>query len=121
MIRRPPRSTLFPYTTLFRSILLSEGLAHHLFFARRANKIHERKRQQSVPAGQPVLQKETLRQTPDPDGRIHWMPDRTVNAVRHQLVTFADFEGLRPILSQVHMRAPKEPECCNHEDGAAPR
>src|SRR2546422_7455853 len=23
MIRRPPRSTLFPYTTLFRSILLS--------------------------------------------------------------------------------------------------
>src|SRR2546429_6676512 len=29
MIRRPPRSTLFPYTTLFRSVLprkLSEGL-----------------------------------------------------------------------------------------------
>src|SRR3989441_2037134 len=31
MIRRPPRSTLFPYTTLFRSLLLldepTEGLA----------------------------------------------------------------------------------------------
>src|SRR3712207_7136094 len=26
MIRRPPRSTLFPYTTLFRSPLLVEGL-----------------------------------------------------------------------------------------------
>src|SRR2546430_8041215 len=26
MIRRPPRSTLFPYTTLFRSALLEEGL-----------------------------------------------------------------------------------------------
>src|SRR2546425_9698801 len=25
MIRRPPRSTLFPYTTLFRSLLLSLG------------------------------------------------------------------------------------------------
>src|SRR5437773_8386821 len=25
MIRRPPRSTLFPYTTLFRSILTSKG------------------------------------------------------------------------------------------------
>src|SRR5256885_8475199 len=25
MIRRPPRSTLFPYTTLFRSIDFSEG------------------------------------------------------------------------------------------------
>src|SRR2546421_5028968 len=29
MIRRPPRSTLFPYTTLFRS-LLEEVLADHL-------------------------------------------------------------------------------------------
>src|SRR3712207_9231446 len=27
MIRRPPRSTLFPYTTLFRSHLLDEHLA----------------------------------------------------------------------------------------------
>src|SRR2546427_5900018 len=25
MIRRPPRSTLFPYTTLFRSLLLDRG------------------------------------------------------------------------------------------------
>src|SRR2546426_11929039 len=31
MIRRPPRSTLFPYTTLFRSITMSlEGLFQHL-------------------------------------------------------------------------------------------
>src|SRR2546426_3828502 len=27
MIRRPPRSTLFPYTTLFRSLLPSRSLA----------------------------------------------------------------------------------------------
>ena len=26
MIRRPPRSTLFPYTTLFRSFLFDRGL-----------------------------------------------------------------------------------------------
>src|SRR5687767_15688197 len=25
MIRRPPRSTLFPYTTLFRSVLVARG------------------------------------------------------------------------------------------------
>src|SRR3712207_7524553 len=31
MIRRPPRSTLFPYTTLFRSLVLGlGGLVHHL-------------------------------------------------------------------------------------------
>src|SRR5258708_22764321 len=30
MIRRPPRSTLFPYTTLFRSNAVARGLdAHH--------------------------------------------------------------------------------------------
>src|SRR3712207_8107093 len=28
MIRRPPRSTLFPYTTLFRSFLHSTGQLH---------------------------------------------------------------------------------------------
>src|SRR5207248_7911605 len=28
MIRRPPRSTLFPYTTLFRSPALGNGLDH---------------------------------------------------------------------------------------------
>src|SRR2546427_1602003 len=26
MIRRPPRSTLFPYTTLFRSLIFASGL-----------------------------------------------------------------------------------------------
>src|SRR3712207_8676145 len=30
MIRRPPRSTLFPYTTLFRSHLLREVFEGHL-------------------------------------------------------------------------------------------
>src|SRR2546425_9141978 len=39
MIRRPPRSTLFPYTTLFRSLLAEDNsvnrqLAVHLLFKR---------------------------------------------------------------------------------------
>src|SRR5256885_7597500 len=29
MIRRPPRSTLFPYTTLFRSLRRSRRVPHH--------------------------------------------------------------------------------------------
>src|SRR5689334_24602052 len=32
MIRRPPSSTLFPYTTLFRSPLYLRGLHHFVFF-----------------------------------------------------------------------------------------
>src|SRR2546422_2873158 len=31
MIRRPPRSTLFPYTTLFRSTVLPGELEHEAF------------------------------------------------------------------------------------------
>src|SRR2546430_11157029 len=31
MIRRPPRSTLFPYTTLFRSVLLPIGVSFFTF------------------------------------------------------------------------------------------
>src|SRR2546425_12365639 len=33
MIRRPPRSTLFPYTTLFRSPTLSEAVAETVIVA----------------------------------------------------------------------------------------
>src|SRR2546429_2237409 len=29
MIRRPPRSTLFPYTTLFRSVMAYAGMSLH--------------------------------------------------------------------------------------------
>src|SRR3712207_6946571 len=34
MIRRPPRSTLFPYTTLFRSQAQADELARDRFFLR---------------------------------------------------------------------------------------
>src|SRR2546430_12848917 len=34
MIRRPPRSTLFPYTTLFRSLRLREPFKHVASFRR---------------------------------------------------------------------------------------
>src|SRR3712207_7516578 len=34
MIRRPPRSTLFPYTTLFRSARMEADLAFHLLLCR---------------------------------------------------------------------------------------
>src|SRR2546421_8440719 len=42
MIRRPPRSTLFPYTTLFRSVLHDEaaGGQHDEFKAGRARRAY---------------------------------------------------------------------------------
>src|SRR3712207_7418810 len=44
MIRRPPRSTLFPYTTLFRSILSGHNRVRAYRFIR--NKIQELKSEQ---------------------------------------------------------------------------
>src|SRR5262245_64120083 len=46
MIRRPPRSTLFPYTTLFRSAqaVIASGIAHHSATdtTRNGRRIHSR-------------------------------------------------------------------------------
>src|SRR5471030_3482923 len=42
MIRRPPRSTLFPYTTLFRSPGLHRGRAH-LRGGQRRRRVQDRK------------------------------------------------------------------------------
>src|SRR5882762_10950222 len=50
MIRRPPRSTLFPYTTLFRSRralragLRGRDLRRHLLLHRRRRRAHLRRR-----------------------------------------------------------------------------
>src|SRR3712207_8070254 len=43
MIRRPPRSTLFPYTTLFRSDAPLEMLAHGGHATRAPNRIRTRR------------------------------------------------------------------------------
>src|SRR2546430_10333980 len=40
MIRRPPRSTLFPYTTLFRSLLARHGLPQPASAAGRVRAIY---------------------------------------------------------------------------------
>src|SRR5438270_3980262 len=50
MIRRPPRSTLFPYTTLFRSIIcmftfvLSSGMGRGDFFTQMTDWVTQRRR-----------------------------------------------------------------------------
>src|SRR3712207_8577014 len=51
MIRRPPRSTLFPYTTLFRSLPFSDEIS----FVRRVNRLVPDEAQETLqggPAGQ---------------------------------------------------------------------
>src|SRR5258707_4565093 len=51
MIRRPPRSTLFPYTTLFRSSLAAEQILHQAHAPRAADvDRHDRHREQNAVA-----------------------------------------------------------------------
>src|SRR5262245_48080425 len=71
------------------TILLAKELAHHVFLARCANKIHEGKRHESGPSGKPVLQEQSLPETEKQDGGIHGMPNRAVNSMLYQLVAFA--------------------------------
>src|SRR3712207_8565242 len=52
MIRRPPRSTLFPYTTLFRSLLLSGLVAAVVAgVGERRPAVHPGRRPPAPPAG----------------------------------------------------------------------
>src|SRR3712207_7364063 len=55
MIRRPPRSTLFPYTTLFRS-LQGQGDVHRLQGHDAAAEVHLRPRQDPGPPRERQLQ-----------------------------------------------------------------
>src|SRR5256712_13199548 len=58
MIRRPPRSTLFPYTTLFRSLLAVAGRAVEVD---RGHHVSARREQRVIPARSPVVGPRSLR------------------------------------------------------------
>src|SRR2546429_6001750 len=70
MIRRPPRSTLFPYTTLFRSEIRQRGRGVDAFIPRRKRlghrslddrRAHDRYRQTSAALGDQGLDRKSTR------------------------------------------------------------
>src|SRR5256885_4623254 len=89
MIRRPPRSTLFPYTTLFRSDPRSEEArqTHVLCYAR------------SQPLGAEVTQHHPELQRaeapPELHARVHQVADRDRKSTRlnssHLVISYAVF------------------------------
>src|SRR2546422_8564433 len=56
MIRRPPRSTLFPYTTLFRSALLAEERVAAVPGADRPDELLLREMEDEAPLGAQIPQ-----------------------------------------------------------------
>src|SRR3712207_8155928 len=55
MIRRPPRSTLFPYTTLFRSIMFGEVEELEQVAEERVRELHDRGYSQAYVWGTPEV------------------------------------------------------------------
>src|SRR2546429_1337711 len=66
MIRRPPRSTLFPYTTLFRSLYALDGIRPHGPSARRARSEDPR-----PPARRGKNEKRSEEHTSELQSRLH--------------------------------------------------
>src|SRR6266480_3609850 len=103
MIRRPPRSTLFPYTTLFRSRARREGERGHVDsrdqFARR-----ERRLAVGAVAGKPVQLSERRHalaiRTENPYSRIQrYERDAHVRWVRRDAVRARPEHGVHAIVS----------------------
>src|SRR3712207_8379519 len=84
MLRRPPRSTLFPYTTLFRSEL---GGLEHAAQVELSCLAHGRKRPARLPRG------ELLRLPHDGRGRGHRLQDRKSTRLNssHANISYAVF------------------------------
>src|SRR3712207_8062668 len=61
MIRRPPRSTLFPYTTLFRSDVEDRAAAGRQHVLRSRTRREERAVEDDVDDGLPTVGREVLR------------------------------------------------------------
>src|SRR5258708_31091894 len=80
MIRRPPRSTLFPYTTLFRSVLLTQFPAkEQLYLA-----LIKRLRNDALP--------ETRGICAGPDSRFNWRDRKSTRLnSSHQIISYAVF------------------------------
>src|SRR3712207_8541564 len=80
MIRRPPRSTLFPYTTLFRSVLFKE---------------HAKFRRGRAPGETARIMREALVETGFPAGRVGYA-EGEIDGVRQVA------ELMRPGRSEEH-------------------
>src|SRR2546425_8279689 len=69
MIRRPPRSTLFPYTTLFRSHTARRSHGRHAFAPLRSFSSGSKQPARQCEPESPLRAREVRVQTPEPFNR----------------------------------------------------
>src|SRR2546422_11521519 len=75
MIRRPPRSTLFPYTTLFRSILSQR----HFFIGAAVQVIEHHRRQTATSDSTQVVDVDDARRKTGAQCLVHPLPTGCAN------------------------------------------
>src|SRR5258708_21973884 len=82
MIRRPPRSTLFPYTTLFRSVAIAREILLALEKAHELGIIHR-----------DLKPKNIMVTCSSPEERVTMMLDRKSTRLNssHQIISYAVF------------------------------
>src|SRR3712207_8457133 len=81
MIRRPPRSTLFPYTTLFRSVRHVEALAADA--GDPAGNLELQAADRLVPHLRDGVERQPERRGDDVCGDLHGVPENTWRSEEH--------------------------------------
>src|SRR3712207_8791403 len=101
MIRRPPRSTLFPYTTLFRSwqaMSLPPKMIDYLFVHELAHLEH--------PAHDRAFWRAVLRVMPDAEDRREWLRRHARSEEHTSELQSRQYLVCRLLLEQKHPRLP---------------
>src|SRR2546422_7040545 len=88
MIRRPPRSTLFPYTTLFRSVLPVQ--LFHLSQGRKRRVLVRRSEDREIADAFEIISKPIRKSHPDAHGAVGDRKSTRLNS-SHGYISYAVF------------------------------
>src|SRR3712207_7399478 len=77
MIRRPPRSTLFPYTTLFRSGLIDQPFERPPPVVEEGRPPDERQRPVELRGGRAHCRRTSIVEMPAGEGQVHRSEEHT--------------------------------------------
>src|SRR3712207_2187387 len=72
MIRRPPRSTLFPYTTLFRSIVAKVAVTGHLYGSVNAATVAEELAKKGIEVDRKIVTMRDIKKVGDYEAVVHF-------------------------------------------------
>src|SRR6516162_10330757 len=103
-----------------RAIAVAKGLQHHSLFPCDAAKEQNPKTDQARKAGDPIRQKQSLGNSPEPKCRIHRVSNSPVNPVCHEFMILAHVEADGPIPAERTVRQVKHTQSRNRKEKSEP-